>query len=226
MAYWQRWLRRWQGSMESAHYITWNTKCCLYFLKLCKILCTFGQKLEGKREQRKQSEIMGGWSCLVVWFPLICCSNIILVGKPILMSYARTVCLVLCCHIFSASQVMVAGWAVCYLWTASGGLNIVCKVATCLWPGARPHPLSPNLQSQTRGLHFPPLLPGREWIMEHKGPIRAPRVGREFRVCSVLPLRSTWTVCLVHKAAFHSPPLIHNRGPQQSCWTVCLRSLP
>lgn len=174
--------------MESTHYITWNTKCCLYFLKLCKILCTFGQKLEGKREQRKQSEIMGGWSFLVVWFPLICCSKIILVGKHILMFYGRTVCLVLCCHIFSASQVMVAGWALCYY-----GLHQEGSVLFPKWPhvcpGARPHPLSPNLQSQTRGLHFPPLLAGKEWILEHKDPIRAPRVGREFQVCSILPLR-------------------------------------
>lgn len=34
-------------------------KCCLYYLKLCKVLCTFEQKLGSKGEQKKQNEIMG-----------------------------------------------------------------------------------------------------------------------------------------------------------------------
>lgn len=143
----------------------------------------------GRKEGTKKTEWDHGWvkfPCSLISINLL--FKIILVGKHILMFYGRTVCLVLCCHIFSASQVMVAGWALCYY-----GLHQEGSVLFPKWPhvcpGARPHPLSPNLQSQTRGLHFPPLLAGKEWILEHKDPIRAPRVGREFQVCSILPLR-------------------------------------
>lgn len=167
MAYWQRQLRRWQGSLESAHYITWSTKCCLYFLKLWKILCTFGQKLEGKRGQRK-TEWDHGWvkfSCSLISIYLLLKKTIILLRKRILMFYGRTVCLMLGCHVFLASKLMVATlspshWA--SHWLCQEGSILFPKWSHACAQELVLQPPSPNLQPQTQRLCFPPLLAGRE----------------------------------------------------------------
>lgn len=164
--------------MESTHYITWNTKCCLYFLKLCKILCTFGQKLEGKREQRK-TEWDHGW----VKFPCTLISiNLLFKNHTFREAYLDVLwknCLpgallsyFLSFRVDGSQAEPSAIYGLC-----QEGLILFPKWSHAWAQELGPHPFSPNLQSQTRCLRFPPLLAGREQVWNIK--VQSERLGRE-----------------------------------------------
>lgn len=173
MAYWQRQLRRWQGSLESTHYITWSTKCCLYILKPWKILCAFGQKLEGKRGQRK-TEWDHGWvkfSCSLISIYLLLKKTIILNFKEAYLDVLWKNCL-------------PGAWLSRFLsfqvdggHTESSASHWLCQEGSilfpkwskrCLCPRASPPSSQPKPAATNSALVFPSTTGWKGTGMEHK----------------------------------------------------------
>lgn len=154
--------------MEISRYIIRNTKCCLWSLKLCKMLPALEQNLKGKSGQRKQ------WDLRWVAFPYILIAFCFMFKSDTFREAFLHVlwknCLPgsLLSFIFSASKIVLARLISLLL------MDCVTFQSSILFPKlsqqGNPHPLSPKLQPQPQALPllFPTLLMGRGQILNRK----------------------------------------------------------